>query len=55
VPLGDRVETSLIYSYTNKSASDYVATDRESGTLVEVKSWGDWSDVSETMQYAALM
>ena len=38
VRLGDRVETSFIYS-----AADYGVKDGQSATLVEVKNWGDWS------------
>src|SRR5262249_19144210 len=37
VRLGDRVETSFVFS-----ASDYGVKDRQSATLVEVKGWGDW-------------
>ena len=38
VRLGDRVETSFIYS-----AASYSIENRRSATLVEVKSWGDWT------------
>jgi hypothetical protein len=38
VRLGDRVETSFIYS-----TSEYGVKDGQSATLVEVKSWGDWT------------
>jgi hypothetical protein len=41
VRFGDRVETTFVYSYTNRSASDYVLKDGLSATLVE-ENQGDW-------------
>jgi len=44
--LGERVEMSFVYSYTNESASDCVLTD-SSATLVEEKYNGEWVKSSD--------
>jgi len=43
VSLRDRVDMSIVYSYTNMSESDYVVNYGESATLVEVKASGEWA------------